>query len=529
MTDNLRVQQLIDWLFDFSNNRINYRLMDERRSIPPHVILEFGNHGIFGLQVPKDYDGQGFSNSEALDIYAYLGMMNVTLAAFIGQNNSLGIRPIVDFGSEQQKSRYLADLATGRKLASYALTEPHAGSFPNNMRGCIKTNTSQQYVLQAEKIYIGNIGWSSVVAVFTKHITANGKPGGFTACLLDTDKKGIKIGPEHLTMGLKSAIQNRVLFDQVQVQEEEILGQVGQSYKISHQAMQMSRMVIGAISVGAMKRCLFLMNRYANRRRIATGTMAAHPEIRYQLSEAMHKIRTIDCMVKFLGQRLDQGISTADEVFMIIKIMGSEFLWQTVDRALQILGGRGYMENNVISSFLRDARVLRIFEGPTETLHYFIGYLFPQKKLLQFLIKDVNNEALANRLRATHEELKDRSKQLTNLTKTEQTALLHSRMGMILSWACVVGILQYESQKTASSNLRSTLAWANYQLEQTIAVGMSQDYASTLIPQNAFDNSLAAFDRIDLEQKLEDEIWQIDPYLANAFDKNAAHLLLQNT
>lgn len=531
MNQNTASKKIIDWLYDFSNRRINYRLMEERRTVPPHVILEFGNQGIFGLQVPKKYGGLGLNNVEALKIYEYLGTMNITLAAFVGQNSSLGIRPIVDFASEAVKEKYLPDLAQGRKLASYALTEPHAGSFPNNMRGTIKSIGGQQYLLNAEKIYIGNIGWSSLITIFAKQITESGKPGGFTCCLIETDKKGVEIGAEHLTMGLRAAVQNKLVLQDVILEEAELLGAPGQSYKISHKAMQMSRMVIGAISVGGMKRSLFLMHRYAQRRAIATGKMIDHPEVIQHLNEVAHKIAAVDALVRFLGQRLDQEMKIPDEAFMVVKIMGSEFLWQTTDRFVQILGGRGFMENNVAASFLRDARVLRVFEGPTETLNYFIGYLFKQMQVVQFLAKELQEIELVEELHIIYKKLKGKTETLTHFDQAAKKSWLHCQMGEILSWAFLLAVVKEETKKSKDTNIHLTLKWVQNQFEKTVEQHTQSAPSASFISKEQLNQIISSFPKMDLEQSLQDEVKQMDSYLSNAyeesFEKEIQELILQ--
>ena len=162
--------ELIEWLRSYVSTRVDLRLQDERRCIAPHVVLDFGRQGILGGQrVPRTYGGLGLALEDALRIGEQLGAIDLTLAAWVGQNSWLGIQPIVDAGSPAQKEDLLPDLAQGRTLASFALTELAAGSDPNAIAATLRS-TSGGFRLHGDKSWIGNAGWASVLVVFARQL-----------------------------------------------------------------------------------------------------------------------------------------------------------------------------------------------------------------------------------------------------------------------------------------------------------------------------------------------------------------------
>jgi alkylation response protein AidB-like acyl-CoA dehydrogenase len=508
---NDEVKRIIEWLHYYANNRINFRLMDERRCLQPHVVLEFGNQGIFGMQVPKEYGGLGMSDRDAMKIYEYLGAVNITLAAWVGQNNSLGIRPLLTTDNIKLRERYLPALAAGRILASYALTEPHAGSFPNNIQGTIITKAPGKYLLNATKIYIGNAGWSGIINVFAKHVTQEGVSSSFTGVTVNTDAKGVILGPDHLTMGLKAAVQNKIEFRNVELTDEDLLAPIGEGYFQSHSAMQMSRMVIGAISIGAMKRCLKLMYTYAQRRDIATGKLIDNPYTLVVMNEVLAQSTAITVLLDLLIQRLEERQQLPDEMFMIVKVLSTEFLSSASDKLIQILGGRGYMENNVAAALYRDARVFRIFEGPSETLFYFVGFLFKQKTLLRFLERQLKANALVEELSTIAEKLNEGAARLDKDTSFRAN-IVNSRLGEITAYGALLAVVG-QSDPALYPHLAMTKEWLEnkfYHVKQQLTDFSSLNY---IYQPKDFSTFFDNMQELNLEQRLPDEIVELDELL----------------
>ncbi|MEM9508975.1 MAG: acyl-CoA dehydrogenase family protein, partial [Cyanobacteria bacterium P01_E01_bin.35] len=368
-----KVQFIIDWLRGYAEENVNSQLIDERRCIPPYIVLDFGNQGLLGMQVPQEYGGLGLNNYETMQILEQLGAIDTTLCLFVGLNNILGIRPILNYGSEELKQELLPILATGRELAAFALTEKGAGSNPQAISSKAIASGEHGWNIEGEKIWSGSAAWAGVTNVFVQHEDINGSHRGISAFAVRRGTPGLRQGKEALTMGMKGMVQNTVYFDNVPVDLEQLLGKPGKGMEVAQDAMMYGRLAISFSCLGGMKRCAQLMLRYTSRRQVSTGRLLDNPVILNRLGELTAQIAAVECLVTQIAELLDEGVVIPVELYAACKTSAPEFYWQAADSLVQFLGGRGYIETNIAPQILRDARVLRIFEGPTETLNMFLG------------------------------------------------------------------------------------------------------------------------------------------------------------
>jgi len=366
------VDHKLAWIRTYCATRLNSYLIDERRTIPPYVVLDLGNQGLLGMQIPEAYGGLGFSTRELLQVMELLGSKDMTLALFVGLNNVLGVRPVLRFGSEQLKERYLPSLARGRELAAFALTEPAAGSNPQAIEATARAS-GEAHRVTGTKSWSGSAAWSGLMNVFAKTVDEHGRAAGISAFAVPQTSPGVRQGPEALTMGMRGMIQNTVSLEEVAVEPWQVLGELGHGMTVAQDALCYGRLGIAAACLGATKLCVQLMLQYAGRRRVATGGLLDNPHTRSVLTEAMHQIGGIEALIDGVAERIDAGHEVSPEVLAVCKSVTTEVLWTAVDRTMQLAGGRGYIEANFIPQLFRDARIFRIFEGPTETLHHFVG------------------------------------------------------------------------------------------------------------------------------------------------------------
>ena len=385
---------ILEWIREYASNRINSRLIDERRCIPPYIVLDFGNKGLLGMSVQKKYGGLELNNYESVKVVEQLGSIDFSLASFVGLNNALGIRPIMKFANQSIKEELLPKLAIGRELAAFALTETDAGSNPL----AIKSNAVQESVdswrLYGKKIWSGSAAWASVINVFVK------SDKGITAFAL-RQQKGVRQGEESLTMGLRGMVQNSIYLEGAIVSKEDQLGEEGYGMAVAQDAMMYGRLGIAAAALGSMKKCAQLMLRYASRRTISTGFLLDNPVTLTKLTEATSAINVLDTLVEEIAKFIDSNIEVPVEYYVTCKILGSEHFYKAADDLIQVMGGRGYMEPNIAPQLLRDARIARIFEGPTETLYSFLGasVLNNPQKLYQFIDTQLINQSMVTRIK----------------------------------------------------------------------------------------------------------------------------------
>jgi len=368
-----RADDAIAWLRDYAARRLDLSLWDERRSIPPHVVQDFARQGLFGLNGEHPFGGLELRPSDCLRVSEQLGAIDLSLSISFLLQSFLVTPPIRDFASPEEKTRWLPELVSGRVLGSYCLTERGAGSDPRRITTCARQQPNGDWILDGEKIWSGNAAWAGVLVVFARTFDANETERGVSAFVVDRDTPGVFQGPEARTMGLRAMVQNSMRFENVRLRPQHLLGKAGDGLAIAHGAMMFARLVIGAICLGALKRCLKITLDWVRERRISTGPMASNPTVLAGLQSVLADCLSLETLVEYAGRELDEGRALPDEFYAALKILAPEMLGAGVDACLQLLGGRGFIETNVVARFYRDARILRIFEGPTETLAAFLG------------------------------------------------------------------------------------------------------------------------------------------------------------
>jgi acyl-CoA synthetase (AMP-forming)/AMP-acid ligase II/alkylation response protein AidB-like acyl-CoA dehydrogenase/acyl carrier protein len=449
--------RLIDWLRDYGNHHLNSRLIDERRTIPPYVVLDFGNQGLLGMQVDRRYGGLGLDHRSFIRIVQQLGAIDPTLALFVGLNNVLGIRPIKKFAPSALREELLPLLATGRELAAFALTEPGAGSNPQAIRSQAMPN-GDGYQINGHKIWSGSAAWAGVINIFVQQYDRQQQPIGISGYVLRRGTPGLCQGPEALTMGMRGMVQNAIDLENVAVNESQLLGEIGAGMAVAQDAMMYGRVTIAAACIGGMKRCAQLMLRYSAGRSIATGKLIEHPILRDRFSQIIAMINGTEALVNTVAQLLDSNQTVPPEVYAACKITAPEYYWQTADWLVQSLGGRGYIEPNLAPQILRDARVLRIFEGSTETLCGYLGAIVCQQpqRLLDFVRSQLAATEVADRLAQTCDHFQQRH--AASLQQSELRPWLVHHLGELVA----IGLVWAASSRQAP---KTTQLWAQQQFE----------------------------------------------------------------
>lgn len=461
------VDRIIAWIRNYAETRINSRQIDERRCIPPHIALDFGEQGLMGMQIPKEYGGLGLNNEESLRIVEQLTAIDLTLAAFVGLNNSLGIRPILCHASDAVKDELLPKLASGRMLASFAITEPVAGSNPRSINARARDLGDGTWSISGEKSWIGSSAWAGIISVFAKS-----DKGSVTGFAIPQGTPGMRMGPEELTMGVRGMVQNTIYLDDARVSEEMMLGEVGKGMEIAQETMSMTRLGFGAIGLGGMRRCAQLMLRYASRRTISSGLLLDNPVTINRLNTLTMRIYALENYVLDIVRCIDKGISVPEETLMVCKILGTEYLFDAADDLMQMLGGRGYIETNMVPQLFRDARLTRIFEGPTETLNMHVGsgiYNAPNQ-LIAFIEVRLHAPEVAVQLSQFIEEIKSQEYVGTkDINKIKDQQWVYYLLGEVVQWSLLKAVLLNSSKTVADNSLHQrTVAWCDVNLHKAM-------------------------------------------------------------
>ena len=209
-----RAGELLVWLRGYAGDRINSRLIDERRCIPPHIILDFGNHGVLGLPVPEAYGGLGLRIVDYMRVLEQLAAIDLTLAMVVFAHCTNGIRPIQYYARPALRDELLPKLATGRELAAFALSEPGAGSHVGGMGSYARPDGRGGWQLRGWKRWNAS-SWAGLISVFVRVVGSEGRLSGLTGFVVRQGDPGLRIGAEALTTGLRGSVQNSLFLDDV--------------------------------------------------------------------------------------------------------------------------------------------------------------------------------------------------------------------------------------------------------------------------------------------------------------------------
>ncbi|MEO0835123.1 MAG: acyl-CoA dehydrogenase family protein [Cyanobacteria bacterium J06642_3] len=374
--------------------------------------------------------------------------------------------------------------------------------------------------IHGEKIWSGSAAWAGVTNVFVQHQELDGKHRGISAFALRRGTPGLRQGKEALTMGMRGMVQNTVHFDGAIAAEKQLLGKVGKGMEVAQDAMMHGRLAISWSCLGGMKRCAQLMLRYTSRRQISTGRLLDNPLILNRLGGLTTKITAVECLVTQIAKLLDYQVKIPVELYTACKTSAPEFYWQAADDLVQFLGGRGYIETNIAPQILRDARVLRIFEGPTETLNMFLGsrVVSSDQDFADFLKNNFNAAEIHEKLLGAVKQINKRFADNPLFEKNlDNKRWIYILIGEIATYAILLAASKYSYSQQPTTEIKRAIAWAELQLQQKIdkalvvtpdeLVTVTADLTSELI--NSYQEAIG-----DVQQNLAGEDWELDELLA---------------
>ena len=360
------LRELQSTVRDFMLSRVEARAheIEESNSVPPELLREAADLGLFGLSIPEDYGGVGLGMLGRCAAYEALGQGHMGFGGVISAHASIGTSGLVKLGTEEQKRRFLPAMAAGECVAGFAITEPSSGSDAANIRTRAEKR-GDVYVLNGTKHYISNAPIAGLLTVIAVTDPARGSRG-MSAFLVEPGRTpGVRIGKVDEKMGQKGALSAEVMFEDAEVPASNLLGPEHQGYREALGILTSGRVGIAARSTGAMQRLLDLSVAHAQTREQFGQPIAAFQAVQFMLAEMEISVQTSRVLWQKVAWMVDEGRDVR-RMASVAKYHATEALSKVADQAVQVAGGMGYMKDSPVERYYRDQRLLRIYEGTSE-------------------------------------------------------------------------------------------------------------------------------------------------------------------
>lgn len=361
------LQILLDSIRQFVNEALIPRENEvaETDAMPADIVEQMKEMGLFGLTIPEDFGGLGVTMEEEVNIAFELGRTSPAFRSYIGTNNGIGSIGILLDGTEEQKAKYLPKLAAGEFLSSFCLTEPDSGSDAASLK-TTAVRDGDFYVINGTKRFITNAPHAGIFTVMARTNPAIKGSAGISSFIVEAGTPGVTVGKRDHKMGQKGAHTADVIFENVRVPAENLIGgKEGVGFKTAMKVLDKGRLHIAALSVGAAERMLADSLQYAIERKQFGQPIAEFQLIQGMLADSKAEIYAARCMVLDAARKRDAGQNVSTEA-SCAKMFATEMCGRVADRGVQIHGGAGYISEYAIERFYRDVRLFRLYEGTTQ-------------------------------------------------------------------------------------------------------------------------------------------------------------------
>ncbi|XP_041945744.1 complex I assembly factor ACAD9, mitochondrial isoform X2 [Alosa sapidissima] len=408
------INQLVAPVEKFFNEDVDSKTIDHEAKIPPETLNGLKELGLFGIQIPEEYGGLGLSNT----MYARLGeitSLDGAIAVTLAAHQAIGLKGILIAGSEEQKAKYLPKLATGEHVAAFCLTEPGSGSDAASIQTkATLTEDGKHYLLNGSKIWISNGGFADIMTVFarTEVVDKDGQTKDkISAFIVERAFGGVTSGKPEDKLGIRGSNTCEVTFEDTKVPVENVIGEVGGGFKVAMNILNSGRFSMGSAGAGMIKKLIELTAEYAATRKQFNRKLSDFGMIQEKFAVMAMNAFVMESMAYLTAGMMDRpGLPDCSLEAAMVKVFSSEGGWICCSEALQVLGGLGYTKNYPYERYLRDCRILLIFEGTNEILRMYIALTGMQNagKILTNKIKEMKKgnvgvvfDILGSKLRQT--------------------------------------------------------------------------------------------------------------------------------
>ncbi len=338
--------------------------LDREHRVPLDLMRRLGEVGLLGVCFPQAYGGMGAGEMGYCILMEELGRVCTSTATNVGAHIGIGAMAIHLDGNEEQRRKYLVPLARGEKFAAFGLTESNAGSDAANIN-TRAVRDGNEWIINGGKIYITNGGYADVIIIMAVTDPSLGARGGITAFIAETDWSGFEVAREEDKMGIRGTSTAELVFDDLRVPHENVLGKVGEGFVTFMKSLDMGRLTLGAACLGGAQAALDWSIQWAKTREQFGTQLAQKQSVQWKIADIATEIEALRSLVYRVAWMVD-----VDQPFTrlaaMCKLYGSEVASRAIDMALQIHGGLGYSRDYPVERAFRDARIAEIFEGTNE-------------------------------------------------------------------------------------------------------------------------------------------------------------------
>ena len=355
-----------DMIKDFAETEVKplAQEIDEEERFPLETVEKMAKMGLFGIVVPKQYGGAGGDYPMYISAVEEISKHCATTGVILSAHTSLCAAPILEYGTEDQKQKYLPDLASGKKIGAFGLTEPNAGTDASNQQ-TVAVEMEDHYLLNGSKIFITNAGYASTYIIIA--VTGKGPKGPeMSAFIVESAFEGFSVGKKEKKMGIRGSSTCELIFENVKVPKENLLGKRGDGFKIAMKTLDGGRIGIAAQALGIAEGALDATVAYVKSRKQFGRPISAFQNTQFVLADLATKIAAAKGLVYVAVNAKQNKLPTLSVNAAQAKLFAAETAMEVTTKAVQLHGGYGYTREYPVERMMRDAKITEIYEGTSE-------------------------------------------------------------------------------------------------------------------------------------------------------------------
>ena len=363
---SLRYELFTDLIKDFALNEVKplAKEVDEEEKFPVDTVRKMAECGLMGINVPTNYGGAGGDMKMYISAVEEFSKVCATTGVILSAHTSLCIAPIMENGTEDQKQRYIPRLASGEWLGAFGLTEPNAGTDASYQQ-TTATKVEGGYVLNGTKIFITNAGYANVYIIFAMTDKSQGTKG-ITGFIVESTYEGFKVGKKEAKMGIRGSSTCELIFTNCFVPECNVLGKIGEGFKIAMKTLDGGRIGIAAQALGIAEGALEETVNYVKERKQFGRPISAFQNTQFVLANLKTKIEAAKHLVYDAADKKQKKSREVSVAAAMAKLFASEVAMEVTTKCVQLHGGYGYTRDYPVERMMRDAKITEIYEGTSE-------------------------------------------------------------------------------------------------------------------------------------------------------------------